>query len=407
MPKILDRPGQVSLAVSSPDEPSFDQRMQRLPYLPWVAAATVGSAGTVLLGWVAIGAVVAVGWLDSPTLAPATVLDTIAQTWVGLHGAPFMLGAVRLTLIPLGLTGLVGVALAAVSRYALAQTGHPEGASARMGALVAALCTGSYTATALLLATLVGQPKQATAVFGGALVLSAVASTIGVARSLHLRWPKALDWLRGSAFAVLVGGAVQVTFSVATLALALVSHGDEVLRLQTTLAPGTAGAVVLFFAYLAYAPTFVLWAGAYALGAGFTVGSGTLLTPTTSMLGLVPALPITAALPSVPPAYGVALMACGPLSGMTAGMTAAIRAGGRLGNRARVQASGAAGLVLGLSWTTMSWLSRGDLGTGRLVALGPRFPDMFGYGALMMTAGGLIGGLLVIAWNSRTRSSSS
>ena len=48
---------------------------------------------------------------------------------------------------------------------------------------------------------------------------------------------------------------------------------------------------------IAFVPNAVLLAGAYLLGPGFMVGTGTLVSPTAVVLGPVPAFPLLAALP--------------------------------------------------------------------------------------------------------------
>ena len=122
MPKPTDRsPASVELAVSNPAERDLSGSIGRIPYLPWVASALLGSGAAVLLGWVTVGVAVAAGWLTMTRLPPTTVLDTIAQLWLGLHGVPFTAAGLTVGLTPLGLTGLVAVAMAAVARYAAGQ----------------------------------------------------------------------------------------------------------------------------------------------------------------------------------------------------------------------------------------------------------------------------------------------
>ena len=88
------------------------------------------------------------------------------------------------------------------------------------------------------------------------------------------------------------------------LLIAIVTHTAQIGALQSAVAPDAVGAVLLVVCYLAYAPTLLLWTAAYATGAGFTVGAGTLFTPWVAVGGLVPGLPIAGALPTVPPAQG-------------------------------------------------------------------------------------------------------
>lgn len=407
MPKTIERPiSGVDLAVSSPAEPDAASRPARLQFLPWLAAAVIGSAAAVLLGWVVVGAAVAAGWLTAPALPPAVVLDAIAQAWLGVHGSAFSLGGLTIGLAPLGVTALVGIAMAAVARMAAGQR-EEETPGLRAALLIAGACTLAYSAITLVIGTFVGAPRQAAAAFVGAVGISGVGSLIGALRACGVRGLALLPgWLRGVPRGALAGIAGLAAASTLALAVAIGTHTAQIGALQRELAPDAVGAVLLVFCYLAYAPTLLLWAGSYVLGAGFSVGTGTPLTPTTAALGLLPGIPLAGALPVVPPPNGVLLLACGPLAGALAGV-ASCRKLGRLGVSSTLLTdavgAGLAALASGLIWTAASWLARGDLGGGRLVDLGPRFPELLLYGTLPVAAGGVLAGLAYSALARRAR----
>ena len=289
------------------------------------------------------------------------------------------------------------VAVAAVARYAVSQRTPDTKAPLVVAARVAGVCTAAYALAAWLLATLVGTPRQAAGVFVGAAVIAAVGSVIGAFRGAGVRLPRwAPSWLRGALAGSLGGLIALVLASSATLALAIVSHLDQITLLHAALAPDAVGSVLLLLGYLAYAPTLVLWAGAYALGAGFSVGTDTLLTPWVSQLGLLPVIPIAGAVPSVPPVLGWALVASGPLAGAAAGLVASRRM--RLDAetvrlRDLLVGAGLAGLLAGLVWTSASALSRGSLGAVRLVDLGPRLPELLFSGTLPIAGAAVLAAL--------------
>lgn len=401
MPKSTRTAAPLDLTVSAPAEPEPEPGLARLPYVPWAAAAVVGSAAVVLLGWVVVGALVAAAWLTAPHLAPAAVLDTVSQVWLGVHGSPVTLaGGVSLGVTPLGLSALLAVAMAAVGRAAVRQFGAEARGGWRAVVLVTAACTGAYAVASWLVATVVGAPRQAVAVFVGALVIGCLGSAVGAARATRLdafaglpRWTRALP--AGAA----AGVAGLTLASVVTLAIAVGAHPGQILALHGGLAPDAAGAALLGVAYAAYLPNLLLWAGSYALGAGLTVGAGTLLTPWVSVLGLVPAVPIAGALPAVPPAFGGAFLAAGPLAGAASAVVCCRRLR-RLGLPARplrwAAWAGAAGLASGVLWAAGSWVARGDLGTARLVDLGPRFPELLL--ALLPVAGAAAVAGAALAW---------
>ena len=66
---------------------------------------------------------------------------------------------------------------------------------------------------------------------------------------------------------------------------------------STALTPGVVGAALLLLAQLGYLPNAVIWAIAFTLGPGFAFGTGTVVAPTGSALGTLPAFPLLAALP--------------------------------------------------------------------------------------------------------------
>ena len=194
MPKTIERPTDLDLAVSSPAEPDSGSRTVRLQFLPWLAAAIIGSGAAVLLGWVVVGVAVAAGWLTAPGLPPAVVLDAIAQIWLGVHGSAFSLAGLTIGLAPLGVTALVGVAMAVVARLAAGQRDADE-PGLRAALLIAAACTVSYSLITLIIATFVGAPRQAAAAFVGALGVSGVGSLIGSLRACGVRGlAKLPDW---------------------------------------------------------------------------------------------------------------------------------------------------------------------------------------------------------------------
>ncbi|SMO45286.1 DUF6350 family protein [Propioniciclava tarda] len=402
MPKPTDRsPASVELAVSNPAERDLSGSIGRIPYLPWVASALLGSGAAVLLGWVTVGVAVAAGWLTMTRLPPTTVLDTIAQLWLGLHGVPFTVAGLTVGLTPLGLTGLVAVAMAAVARYAAGQREDDGQARIRTAALVAGTCTITYSLLVLLLASLVAPPRQAASAFVGAVAVAGTGSLIGAIRACGVRLPIGLRAaLRGTG----VGLALLGLGAAVALLIAIVTHTAQIGALQSAVAPDAVGAVLLVVCYLAYAPTLLLWTAAYATGAGFTVGAGTLFTPWVAVGGLVPGLPIAGALPTVPPAQGWVLLLIAPIAGLAAGLAASRRLdrlepGSSPAERTLVAALSGAGAAAG--FLIASWLARGSLGTGRLVGLGPRFPELLVNGGLPIVAGAVVAGLAHAVWRRR------
>lgn len=409
MSKLLAHRPPVSLTVSSPSENAdAGAHLSRVPYLPWLAAALLGAVCCVLLGWLLVALPVAVGWLSATYLPLTTVLTTVNQGWLALHGVGGQVGDLTLGITPLGLTAVVGVAIGVATTYASAQMGErADGAPAtplRAALLLTGSMTVSYTVAALLLATLVGAPAQAAHIVVGSFALALVSSCWAAVRARRVRLLEAAPaWVRALPGAALAGVGVLLTGSVAALATALVAHWPRVSALQAALDPGVPGAILLGIAYLAYLPAMLLWAGSYVLGAGFRVSVDSVVTPGSAAVGLLPGFPPFGAVPAQSAPAAWAWLAFGVLAGAAAALVHR-RAVGRTDDpwgRAAWQ-SAVAGAASGLGWALASGLARGDLGEGRLRGLGPVFPQLLLYGVGLTAAGAALAGLAWTAWARRS-----
>lgn len=386
MPKTSERrPAPVALSVSSPSElPEQQPVLARVPYLPWLVAAIVGSVGVVLLGWVAVALPVSVSWLTATWVPLPNAVDVVNHGWLALHGVRVELGDVTVGIAPLGLTLLVAAAVAVTAHYAAGQMDAPAGESlrhamGRLGRLVAAT-TASYTVAALIFATLIGGPGQALRAGLGAAALALVSSLFGGARGvLPGRLGGIPGWVRSGTRGALVAVGLLALASVVTAAVALIVHYGRVKALAAGLDTDGLNGVGLWLLQASYTPNLLLWAGSYALGGGFTLGVGTVVSPGAVVLGLVPAIPAFGAFPTqavaFPWAFHLIPVAVGGLSGWVTCRALRRREGVLSWAWWPATAAGGA-LVATLVWLAASALSRGDLGTVRLVGLGPKMVDL-------------------------------
>lgn len=381
----------------------------RGPALPWYVVAVLGSWGALLLGWAAVGVVVAVAWLTATWLPVSSVLDTVGDGWLAVHGVGVTLGGVPVRLPPLGLTVLVGVALAVVAHHAAASRPPDElqGVAAwrRVGALIGVVAT-SYAAAVLVVATLVGSPAQAADAFLPALALGAVGSLTGATAGRPGLLPGRPTWVRALPAAIGVGCAVMALASALTLAFALALRWDAVAALHASLAPDGPGAWLLAALALAYGPTILLWSGSWVLGAGFTVGAGTVVAPGTSALGLLPALPVLGAVPTAATPWDWAVLSLGLAAGGAAGWwwwRGASVEGEPIPLWSAAWQGGLAGGGAALAWVAASWFARGALGSQRLADLGPRFPALLAHAPLVLGLGAAAAAVGTAAYAARRR----
>lgn len=378
MIKPVSRRPAVRLTVSaSRAERTSD--LEAVSIMPWPVAAIGGSLAAVALGWLTVGIVVAAAWLTATRTPLVAMLDTIGQGWLAMHGARVHLGDVTVALPPLGATALVTTGVAVATHWAGLQIDAAGRRRTTLAGLVAA-SAASYAVGTLVLASLVGTPSQATAAFGGALVIGLVGASVGGLRTLGGDLGVALPaWLGPAGRSALVGLATLAAGSSLAILVGLAQRWEQVLALQHALAPDAVGSVLLVAIYLAWLPTMLAWASAYVLGAGLTLGTGTLVVPGSSTLGLLPALPPLAAVPTNGTPFDAGWVLVGVASGVSIGWWFS-RQAARAGQGPRWLSwswqAALAGLGVALAWLALAWLSRGDLGTERLVGMGPVFPAM-------------------------------
>lgn len=317
-----------------------------------------------------------------------------AALWLLGHGGALRAGGATITLVPLGITGLVLFAC-----YASARRSSHRTVSAWLSGV------GGYLAVVLLVLLLAGGAGPLGAGVGavvrlavGATAVAALGLGAGVARPRRVRaathrWWGRLDHpVRAGA----VGGLVATSALIGAAALLTgfwvlsgrAAAGDVVAGLGVD----TFGGLLLAVAQLAVAPDLVAWAFAWLAGPGFTVGAGTAYAPSGVVAGPLPALPMLGALPT----EGGGLVQWAPLATVAVGLLAGAWLHRRLVvTRARdvLVAVGVAALTSGLLGAGVAALGSGAAGPGRLAVVGAS-PGAVG---LAVAAGTLLGaGLLAV-----------
>lgn len=408
MPRTVRRsPDTIQLRVTSP--PSASERTAQLatvPLLPWPLAAGVGGAGAALLGWLLVVGVVGVGWFTASAIPLPDVLAFCSGIWLLAHGGSAEIGGLPVTLAPLGLT-LVGAGLAAaIGRFAAGQARLARPGAQRLTdrlALALQVCgllgAGYAAVTAAMAATL--DLENLVAPTLGALAVAVVAGFIGALRGLEVKLVELLpSWLRAIAYGGAAGGLTLLALGAVLVGLAMLAGAEQVAVIETGLGLDPAGQFIWAVIALAYLPTVATWALSWALGGGFVVGTGSLVTVSGTKLGMLPAIPLLGGLPpvGVAPETTVAWLASGAVIGLLAGAVAAGRI--RRASSSAVAAGQAVAVGLGAGLLTvaallgMAALGTGALGALRLAELGPRLPELALIAGPMIAGSALLGGLL-------------
>jgi Family of unknown function (DUF6350) len=359
------------------------------PRMSWPAIAMLGGVVTAIASWIFCAGVTVLGWLpaDSGNLGGALVLGT--RLWLLGNGIGVRVGAIPVTLVPWGVTALIAFM---IWRFATASARRARAEHTTSPALTSVVTVAAYLLPVLLVTLLLGEPWQVAARWAAVMVvflLAAVSGSrrvFGVGRAVTRRWTIARAVVSAQLVMLVVGAAVLVT--------GLASHLKRVQALHEALEPGISGAIALLLLQLAFAPNALIWSASYALGSGFSLGTGSLVAPAGTQLGILPGIPILGALPSAGPGDLVQLwwLAAGALAGATA-CWVALADRSDLGLDQAILRGGACGLLAGVVFAGLAWATSGDLGTLRLADLGPRLLELLVMAGTTMGLSGMIAGL--------------
>lgn len=320
-------------------------------------------------------------WLLGHGVDVAFRLDAVTAAGVGLPGAdePF-----TVTIALLGFAVLTFAFGLRIGRRA------SEGGNPVVGASAAVVTVGVLGgAMGLLAASEVATPSWQSVALP-ALVMAAGA-LVGVARAFARRgwatdattsavrgWiermpPVALDGIR-AAVRVGVGaafGVVAVAAGLLTVRI-LLDHAT-IVGLYQALGAGVDGDATLTVVQLALVPNAVMWAAAWLLGPGFALGAGTTVSPSVTLIGPVPGLPLLGALPPEGAPLGVLWLALPVLLGFAGAIAvaASVPVHEEAPWWANLAAGLGAGLVAGALLGVLAAWSGGAAGPGRLSDVGP------------------------------------
>ena len=341
-----------------------------------IAACTAAGTGLVVLTMLVLA-----GWIAAPHagLGLTGVLRTAALLWLIGHHVGFSLPRTgHIGMLPLGLVLLPGALLWRAGRWVVRTGGVGKLGHVGYAALALAVPYAMVSAAlALASGSAMAEPSLPEAV-ACPFLLALTAGGLGGARALA-PWSELAGLLPDRLRAVTAGAAGALTVLVAAgsllAAISLALHLGEYRAVDQSLAPGAVGAVLLLLAQAAYVPNAVTWAISFMLGPGFAFGTGTVIAPTGSVLGSLPAFPMLAALPpgvrpAVPAAASVAVLLVPYLAGAFGGLLTT-RAAPLLALEIAPLWGFASGALTGGILGVVAAVAGGPLGDGRLAAVGP------------------------------------
>lgn len=343
-----------------------------------IALAVLAALVAAVIGYLVVALVVSVTAMSAPEEQSGFLawVSLAGVLWSApVHGVMLTAQTVHYTLIPWGLT--IGVAFLAYGAGAwwgrVSRVANPIEYLVGVGAL--AITYAGLAAGVLMITRSADWTASLPRVALHAGVIALLAGGLGARRSsgleLHVR-THIPSWVMTVLSAAVVAVASLLGAGALLLIGWLIARFSDVLQIQSAIGTGFVGAMSLLLITLAFLPTLLLWAVSYILGAGFSLGSESLVSPFLAVTSPadVPLIPIIAAFPetAVPLAwlYPCITVACGLL----AGYFIARRASGEQTLMrlviALLAATGAALIV-----ATLAWLASGSLGELRLAFLGP------------------------------------
>ena len=364
----------------------------------WPVMALVGAMATAAASWILCLGLTVLGWLGAEPASLAGTLQLGTSFWLLSNGVAVRIGAIPVTLVPWGATIVIAFL---ISRFAAASARHADINQRTSAGLISSITVAAYQVPVLVAAALWGEPWQAPTRWAAVIAVLVVAAWWGGSRNIGTRRTELPGWARTIPRAVLAAQLVMLVAGAAILVTGLWMRLARVEALQEALEPGVAGGIALLLLQLAFAPNALIWSASYALGSGFSLGAGSVVSPAATQLGMIPGIPLLGALPSPGPGDLTQLwwLAAGAVAGAIACWVV-------LGTRPTIRpdaaglAGGACGVLAGAAFAGLAWAASGDLGTLRLAGMGPRLFPVLVMAVTTMGLSGLITGL-VLGWAGR------
>ncbi|MDT9592776.1 DUF6350 family protein [Nocardioides zeae] len=390
----------------------------RPPLGPVAVAALGGAAAAASTLTVALGVGV-LGWFlsDAGTHGrPSDGLRVGALGWLTGHGSGVSVQGVPLTTMPLGVTLVIAVVCWRFGLRAGEQVAEhgPDAAGVAAGEkdlvvpTVAGVLTAAYVLVAVLTAVVAGSAGDGVslvAVVGWSLLLAGGVGGAGVAVGSG----RAAEWVlllpeevRDTVAAAVALLLAWLALGALVLAAGLALGYSEAASLLSQVETGTGSAVLVVGLALLLVPNAVLFGGAYALGPGFSVGAGTLVTPSAVALGPLPLFPLLAGVPGGP-LPGAAADAALALPFVLAAVVTVLvhRRRPTLRWEVALARSAASGVLAGIGLAVLARLAGGSAGPGRLEQVGPFVGDVLVHAVVAFTTGAVLAALATTALQRR------
>jgi Family of unknown function (DUF6350) len=360
----------------------------------WPLIAAAGGLLAAAASWLLCTGITILGWFAAKSASFGDALALGTSFWLLANGVGVRIGTASVTLVPWGVTAVIAFM---ISRFATASSRRAAAHQTTPGVvLISVVIVATYLFPVLVVAIRLGEPWQASARCAAVITAFLLAAVWGSRRGL--RGVRAHGRGRGLVMtrALVAAQLVMLVAGAALLVTGLATHVKRVEALHEALQPGIAGAIALLLLQLAFSLNAVVWSASYALGSGFSIGTGSVVAPAGTQLGVVPAIPLLGALPMAGPGDTAQLwwLTAGAIAGAIACCVALAGWPADRFDQACLR-GGASGLLAGAVFAGLAWAASGDLGTLRLTDVGPRLLPVLVMACTTMGLSGMITGLVV------------
>lgn len=339
--------------------------------------------------------------LDQDFDAGRSLLFAVS-TWSLAHGGSFSISGATISLVPIGLTML----FLWISRMSVRRSLRPT--------LVAIATYVTTYSLVLLIVTFF--LDAAVPIFLRTLIVSSAMLLLSVhsafkkrpdARYLRDSASKYIDslpsWLLSSFLATKFAFAAALVVGIMASIGWLFLGSDNMALVLDGWTLDALSNLAFVFAQVLYLPNLLLWALNWLSGTGFTVGVGTIISPSEVVLGPLPSVPLLGALPQsvAPPGFVFVFCALVVVAGIVAGWRVAKRdATYRWWSFVAVPAVSAA--LLFALYCLVNWCNFGEIGGGADYVFGPRIV-LSSVMTSTLLAGGIAIGFCTTRREPRTR----
>jgi hypothetical protein len=412
----LHSPPASRLAARQEARQESDIRQALVTRRPLVPTATLGGALAAAGPLLVCMAIAVVGWFLTDAGGhgtPSGALRIGALGWLTAHGSGVSVEGVRMTAVPLGLTLLCASSVWRIGhRVGESVSGHgPDADRIADGErdwtvpIAGGVFAVGYVLVGVVAATLASTIETAPSTGRVFLWSTLIAAGFGIP-AIARGSGRAAIWVPAIPVAIrdaasLVRTILRAWLAVALVALviALVLDFSTAANIVSQLDTDAGGTAMLGLLTLAVLPNAALFSSAYLLGPGFTVGTGTLVSPGAVVLGPLPLFPLLAALPDAgpAPAWTGWLMLTPVLVAFLASALAHRSRPATAWDQAAIRGCGS-GLVAGLVLGLVTSLAGGAVGPGRMADVGPFQFDALLHAVTGFGIGSLLGALAMTWW---------